>query len=217
MADNEFKAFPKIPRADKLTCHITEKIDGTNAQILIGPDGSFRAGSRNRWIANTGNAADDNFGFARWADENRALLMRLGPGRHFGEWWGAGIGRRYGLSERRWWLFDRGRFSEDEIALRGLDAIGVGVVPHLASCSIDGLVTTMQWVEDMLRNVGSIAVPGWMQPEGYVVRLPGDLLFKVTDNGNKSKFQLASSSCDSSQQKPVAALPVSETPCLPAA
>lgn len=212
---SEFLHFPKIPRAANIKCVITEKIDGTNAQIYIGttgPDpitgsvaGAFLAGSRNRWIANTGNAADDNFGFARWADQNRELLRRLGPGRHFGEWWGEGIGRRYGLTERRFWLFDRGRWSPEEIAERGLDKIGVGCVPVLATCGIDSLGSTMAYVEDQLRSHGSVAVPGWGQPEGYVVGLPGGISFKVTDNGNKHKFQMVSEPCDSNLPPLVAA------------
>ena len=45
----EFEAFQKIARL-KRNCVITEKIDGTNAQIFIGEDGEFLTGSRNRWI-----------------------------------------------------------------------------------------------------------------------------------------------------------------------
>lgn len=201
----DFMHYPKIPRAANVKCTFTEKIDGTNAQLYIGPDGAFMAGSRNRWIANTGNERDDNFGFARWADENRELLKRLGPGRHFGEWWGAGIGRRYGLNERRFWLFDRSYWTPEELAVRGLDAIGVGCVPILATCAIDSLAGTMAYVENQLRTHGSTAVPGWTQPEGYVVELPGGLNFKVTDNGNKHKFQMVSSPCDSNPPQLVAA------------
>lgn len=45
----QFEAFPKIPRLSRY-CVITEKIDGTNAQIYIGDNGEFAAGSRTRWI-----------------------------------------------------------------------------------------------------------------------------------------------------------------------
>ena len=77
----EFQEFPKMARLSREII-ITEKIDGTNAQILIGEDGSFSVGSRTRWIT----PDDDNHGFARWAYDNKDELMKLGIGRHFGEW-----------------------------------------------------------------------------------------------------------------------------------
>jgi len=97
----EFKEFPKMARMSRDVI-ISEKIDGTNAQILITPDGDLFTGSRTRWIT----PADDNHGFARWAEGNRDELLKLGPGRHFGEWWGQGIQRGYGLKEKRLSLFN---------------------------------------------------------------------------------------------------------------
>ena len=88
----EFEGFPKIARLSREAI-ITEKIDGTNAQIYIGEDGQIIAGSRTRWIT----PDSDNFGFARWGEQHRVELAALGPGRHFGEWWGSGIQRGYGL------------------------------------------------------------------------------------------------------------------------
>lgn len=218
-SDIAFVHYPKIPRADKLTCYISEKIDGTNAQILISAMNEVtwvRAGSRNRWLQASSNAADDNFGFARWVAENAVLLARLGPGTHYGEWWGAGIGRHYGQSGRFFSLFDTKHWGDGrELAARGLDAIGVRVVPMLAACSIEKLTGTMEYVERKLREGGSVACPGWNQPEGYVVRLPNDVLFKVTDNGNKSKFQIVSETCASKVLLPVAAPPPSEMPSSP--
>lgn len=95
VADAEFKPWVKIARLAR-ECTITEKIDGTNASIFIGDDGTFLTGSRTRWIT----PDSDNFGFSRWAHENRDELMLLGPGHHFGEWWGSGIQRGYGLPKR---------------------------------------------------------------------------------------------------------------------
>jgi hypothetical protein len=45
----EFQAFPKIPRLVR-DCVITEKLDGTNASIIITEDGQIGAASRNRLI-----------------------------------------------------------------------------------------------------------------------------------------------------------------------
>ena len=98
---NTFEAFPKIARLSREIV-ITEKIDGTNAQIYITEDGKIQAGSRNRIIT----PEQDNFGFARWVEENHEDLLLLGEGRHFGEWWGQGIQRRYNLEEKRFSLFN---------------------------------------------------------------------------------------------------------------
>jgi hypothetical protein len=46
------------------------------------------------------------------SEEHRDDLLTLGPGRHFGEWWGAGIQRRYGLTEKRFSLFNVTRWGE---------------------------------------------------------------------------------------------------------
>ena len=103
----EFRPFPKIPRLSREII-ITEKIDGTNASITITEDGQFLTGSRNRWIT----PEDDNFGFSAWAHANKDVLMGLGVGTHFGEWWGHGIQRGYGLPKgrRRFSLFNVGRW-----------------------------------------------------------------------------------------------------------
>lgn len=151
----DFIPFPKIPRL-KRGCVITEKIDGTNAQVVVGEDGSVRAGSRNRWIT----PDDDNFGFARWVEERADELRGLGPGQHFGEWWGLGIQRGYGLHERRFSLFNTGRWSGERPAC-------CGVVPVLYAGDFStGIVDD---VLDNLKATGSRAVPGFMKPEGIIV------------------------------------------------
>src|SRR5258706_14565686 len=81
-----FEAFPKVPRLTR-ECVITEKIDGTNAQILIEEPapGTFavRVGSRSRWIT----IDDDHFGLAAWVQLNLGkLIYGIGVGRCFVEW-----------------------------------------------------------------------------------------------------------------------------------
>ncbi|HLE80817.1 MAG TPA: RNA ligase family protein, partial [Dehalococcoidia bacterium] len=100
----DFQEFGKIYRLSR-DCIITEKIDGTNAQVVVLEDGRVLAGSRNRWIT----PEADNFGFARWVKEHEEELRSLGPGRHYGEWWGSGIQRGYGLKEKRFSLFNVSR------------------------------------------------------------------------------------------------------------
>ena len=97
----EFKEFPKMARLSREIV-ITEKIDGTNSQILITEDGDIFAGSRTRWIT----PENDNYGFAKWVEGNKSELLNMGPGTHFGEWWGNGIQRNYGLKEKRFSLFN---------------------------------------------------------------------------------------------------------------
>ena len=106
-----FVEFPKMPRLSREII-VTEKIDGTNAQVYIGDDGTILAGSRTRWIT----PENDNFGFAAWVRDNTDELLKLGPGSHFGEWWGAGIQRRYGLNEKRFSLFNVARWGEERPA-----------------------------------------------------------------------------------------------------
>jgi len=167
----EFKAFPKIARFNREWI-ITEKIDGTNAVVHVSEDGeTVRAGSRTRWIT----PMDDNFGFAYWVEENAAELRRLGPGYHYGEWWGAGIQRRYGLSERRFSLFNVSRWSDPEKR-----PACCGVVPIIGS-TIDDPTDAVCAALSMLRKGGSFAAPGFMRPEGIVAfHTASGALFKVT-------------------------------------
>jgi hypothetical protein len=171
----EFVEFPKIARLNRPVI-VTEKIDGTNACIVIGEDGSFRTGSRTRWIT----PDDDNFGFSRWAHEHREELMQLGPGTHYGEWWGSGIQRGYGLEkgEKRFSLFNTSRWDDDAVRPACCQ-----VVPILTQgTNITGLVGMALGV---LREHGSLAEPGFMRPEGVVVyHTASRQLFKVTLEGD---------------------------------
>lgn len=124
----DFQKFPKIARLNR-DIIITEKIDGTNAQILIEhvdlvpPDTNedllmrvddfvLIAGSRRRWLTPT----KDHFGFREWVNENKEELVQLGPGRHFGEWWGQGIQRKYGMHKKVFSLFNTHRWLYDRPA-----------------------------------------------------------------------------------------------------
>lgn len=183
----EFEEFPKMARLSREVV-ITEKIDGTNAQVFIGEDGTILAGSRSRWIT----PQDDNFGFAKWVQDHAEELRQLGPGRHFGEWWGAGIQRRYGLSEKRFSLFNVLRWclhgsepqpipSADPRIAKLQSALPpcCGLVPVLYR----GIFST-QAADECLASLaasGSVAAPGFMKPEGIVVyHIAGNVGFKKT-------------------------------------
>ncbi len=102
----EFREFDKIPRL-KRNVVITEKIDGTNACVVISPEGIISAQSRSQIIT----PDNDNYGFARWVEDNSEELAKLGGGYHFGEWWGSGIQRRYGMDRKVFSLFNVGRWT----------------------------------------------------------------------------------------------------------
>jgi RNA ligase len=167
MSNDNFEGFGKIARLNR-DCIITEKLDGTNAQVFISEQGEVRAGSRNRWIF----PEDDNYGFARWVESNKDELLKLGPGRHFGEWWGSGIQCGYGLTEKRFSLFNVNRWG-------GWRPSCCHVVPTLYSGPF-----SMEKVDDALwalRNGGSHAAPGFMRPEGVIVyHTAARTLFKAT-------------------------------------
>jgi hypothetical protein len=164
---HEFIEFPKMPRLSREIV-VTEKIDGTNAQIYITDSGDLFTGSRTRWIT----PEDDNYGFARWAQENRAALLELGPGQHFGEWWGAGIQRKYGISEKRFSLFNVDRWGESRPTC-------CHVVPVLYRG--DFKTEAVENALNELRANGSVAAPGFTNPEGVVVfHLAGRVGFKKT-------------------------------------
>lgn len=213
----EFTPFPKIGRWTSNKIAVTEKIDGTNGlvhieainetsaesmaqSIKIEDDPTIlfmgldlqsmrrlvvRAGSRSRWL--TPGKTTDNFGFAFWVQQNASALVKLGEGMHYGEWWGAGIQRRYGLTDgdKRFSLFNTGRWAAGNCAgigpvydksaetplKRAISVPGLGVVPQLyygpirdasGRCQIEAAMQRLQYA-------GSEAAPGFVNPEGVMV------------------------------------------------
>lgn len=177
---DEFQGFGKIARLRR-SCLITEKIDGTNAQVVIARvletaqedptildftrtlDGdllAMRAGSRSRWIT----PEADNFGFAAWVKASADDLWDLGEGRHYGEWWGQGIQRRYGLDGKRFSLFNAARWGDDTGNERPRCC-------HVVPVLYEGIFTTeaVDLALEGLRRDGSHAAPGFDRPEGVIV------------------------------------------------
>ncbi len=135
----KFEPFPKIPRLSREIC-VTEKLDGSNASVVIMPCKEYTAGG---WFVNdTGlpytdgvptnlnhgelknelyvfagsrnrwiSPEKDNMGFAAWVrDHAQELIESLNVGTHFGEWWGRGIQRNYSQTERHFSLFNTKRW-----------------------------------------------------------------------------------------------------------
>ena len=191
-----FHHFEKIPRWTKGAA-ISEKIDGTNAQIHIfrpweeeNPDAFdiemaidvqastgyvMLAGSRNRYIT----PEDDNMGFAVWCKDNAAELWKLGPGRHYGEWFGEGIqknplnveGKRLAMFNPRW-------------ADQGPDC--VEVVPQLGL--MQDFISIDETMEELKRH-GTYVEGGSGQAEGIIIyHLGSGQLYKATFDNPEGKW-----------------------------
>lgn len=171
---SEFTPFPKMARLSREII-ITEKLDGTNAQIVITPgyaanpnvihswfdektstDMVMYAGSRTRWIT----PDEDNYGFAKWVLANAVDLQTLGEGQHFGEWWGQGIQRKYGKDHKSFSLFNVTRWAEER-------PVCCDVVPTLYTGMFDQVAIDAALKDLELR--GSKAAPGFMKPEGIII------------------------------------------------
>lgn len=211
-----FTPFGKIPRLNR-EIMITEKIDGTNAAIVIEQEPAdstqpgillaegewkgfvVRAQSRSRFIS----PENDNAGFARWVFKNAdALAMALGPGLHFGEWWGSGINSGYGLKEKRFSLFNVTRWKELRVRIDGIEMAPVPLLyqgPWFDAVIQPNMSEVQMWAPrmamDLLRVEGSFAAPGFKPAEGIVIfHVAGNLLFKATlekDDQPKGKEEKA--------------------------
>lgn len=202
-----FEEFPKIARFKKEMV-ITEKLDGTNCQVALFPleqPGSeelvkmdpycigvvdtglpFKfavyAGSRNRWIAPEGTVGlgkgCDNFTFAKWVKENLLELAKLGEGKHYGEWYGIGIQRTYGLTEKRLALFNTARWGKHN--------------PNTPACCEVVTVINAKTPEEammILSHLGSAHVPDFMNPEGIVIYHTGSrTMYKQTFEKDEGKW-----------------------------
>lgn len=219
----EFQEFPKIARLEK-DCVVTEKLDGTNAQIQINTLDSFReeqlskntpeqrivdlweselfkngsilsdvkitkmsgyqivpqiirAGSRNRYLTKE----QDNYGFYSWVEQNKDELVKLGPGRHYGEWWGLGIQRGYDLFERRFSLFNAGKWTAETLPK----------CCHVVPILYEGTFNTVDIYDvlDELKEKGSKAAPGYMNPEGIIIyHTAARTFFKKTYEDNHKGY-----------------------------
>ena len=172
----EFTEFPKVARLRREVV-ITEKLDGTNAAVVVTDEGEVFAQSRTLMIT----PQTDNHGFANWVYANaKALAEQLGAGVHFGEWWGMGIQRKYNLTQKRFSLFNVHMWHTESPDYQCVEAPLCFVVPTIAM--LDKFDTNL--IDKALADLkvhGSYASEGFMNPEGIVIfHSQNSALFKVT-------------------------------------
>jgi hypothetical protein len=207
----EFQPNPKMPRLFRdVIC--SEKIDGTSSCVIVQPDGTVQAGSKNRLLT----LEQDNFGFCAFVKAHEDELRGLGVGLHRGEFWGSGINRGYGCKngERHFSLFNVSRFNrqvweeneaarvarEAEMAKRRSQPMVIPgpclFTPPPACCEVVPVLsrgifstTCVNDCLDRLKRQGSVAMPGYDNPEGLVLFMESSgHLYKVTlENDGKAK------------------------------
>ncbi len=176
-----FEGYPKIKRLSSADMTITEKINGTNAQMVIKEGVVVLVGSRKREICE----GDDNFGFATWVEANKAGLCEfLGEGQHFGEWAGPGIQKNpLCLEKKLFFLFNTHRNPPEKFKAIGHLVPELRGVPVLHTGgfdleTIDNVLDVLIWEGSQVEEAGLSAMP-----EGIVIsvfgtkfkRTPGDL------------------------------------------
>jgi hypothetical protein len=139
-------------------------------------------------------------GVAAWARAHAAELAEtLGPGIHFGEWWGYKVCRGYGLpaGDRRFSLFNTARWR----FIDGTQVPSLYIVPILWEGPLgDNWGTVMEQVQK-LEVEGSAAVPGYRFPEGVMLYHAGaDTMMKhhfASTSGRKRRPTRAQTEADS--------------------
>lgn len=165
-----FPAYPKTKRLESETITISEKIDGTNGLIRVRThlDGTkdILAGSRSKWLFTDGTKTWDNHGFGQWVRDNELELSKLPDGDHYGEWYGRGINRNYGMKDRKFMLFNRERYVNLEEIPNCVELETV----LFNNASIYGIDVVINGLEIEMDEKGSTHVPGFDRPEGLILR-----------------------------------------------
>ena len=202
---SNYASFPSIERLENIYCVISEKVDGTNSLIEINevfPVGEpkeiqVRFGSRNRYITfNNDNAGFANFFRhyeARFKDVAADIILKelevsgetltecqeQYPLRIYGEWFGSGIQRGYGLKDKFFMPFST-FYAEKLIEYQ---------VPNIIKPNIMYTGKFSQEIADICMQTltnGSLVIPEFKRPEGIVIHFPKyNLRLKQTFEGSK--------------------------------
>jgi hypothetical protein len=153
----KFIGFPKMSRDIIGDVIITEKLDGTNACVIIENGEIVGVQSRKRMI----NVDDDNYGFASYISQNEELILKLGDGYHYGEWCGLGIQKNpHNLDAKYFYLFDTRRWNTDNEPPEGIRRTRTLYTGTLNSNT----------VEDCMKQLELYAEENNYKAEGVVVR-----------------------------------------------
>ena len=203
---SNYASFPSIERLENIYCVISEKVDGTNGLIEINevfPVGEpkeiqIRFGSRNRYITfNNDNADFANFFRhyeARFKDVAADIILKelevsgetltecqeQYPLRIYGEWFGSGIQRGYGLKDKFFMPFST-FYAEKLIEYQ---------VPNIVKPNIMYTGKFNKLTADMCMNTlaihGSGIIKDYKRPEGIVIHFPKyNFRLKQTFEGSK--------------------------------
>lgn len=183
----EFKGWGSTTRENKNKT-ITEKIDGTNACIVI-YNGKVSAQSRKRMIT----PDDDNFGFAKWVYENAGVLTdTLGYGYHYGEWYGEGIQKNpLGIEGKRFALFHATKYTEGNgYELNKVDGLETVPLLHHGQCSVFTIPEIMQNLEAYGSKVEGAKVIGQMETfPGIQICAPAEGII-IWNNETKTRTKM---------------------------
>lgn len=181
---SEFKAWREIEKFTGIHVIVTEKIHGANCHVNVvsQPDGSLKAiaGKRTSYVGTQGL-----FGFGEFVTSNeKEICEKLGPGRHYAEWTGAGVNGDYGLKNKTAVLFNTRHHGPKKAA--GVLPDRFDVVPVL----YDGPYV-QEKIDEVLADLkanGSKFSHGYMRPEGVVLFFPlfnayKKIVFKPEETG----------------------------------
>jgi hypothetical protein len=187
----EFAAYPKLGRLARGEMTITEKIDGTNACVVV-EDGQIALVQSRKCIIlpeGTSPTLRDNAGFAGWVYAHAAKIAEaLGEGRHYGEWAGPGIQKNpLDMIEKRFFLFNTNRFPLDRIVHIQRSVAHISVVPTLYTgdfCmdTIHEILRTLVEQGTQVAQAGSGAYG-----EGVVVSVFGSKFKMTRDDRHKGE------------------------------
>jgi len=199
-----FERFPSLTRFSH-GWTITEKLDGTNAAVVIVhgsdrtafdyvqnvPEADLAAGLGDHYVFAQSRSkliwpgkSTDNHGFARFVQENaEEFVTKLGEGRHFGEWVGKGVNKRhYHLPGKTFALFNVNRWEGAD-----LPPLTTTVPSIIKNAYLDNPGEAAIEALNGLRIMGSHFGPrdgdgrGYSNPEGVVMyHAPSNTAFKKT-------------------------------------
>ena len=218
MSTASYPSFSSIERLENIYCVISEKIDGTNGLIEIqnkannSNTGSMivKFGSRNRYIS----FSDDNAGFANFFRHYEKKFKNMAkeiiassynedsqtdeiptenyPLRIYGEWFGKGIQRGYGLDDKYFMPFSS--FYAEHMIKAGIPNIMMPNIMYTGKFSLEVVDNCMNCLTSgSFHNL----ITNYDNPEGIVIYFPKyNFRLKQTFEGSKWERNITKSEHD---------------------